>query len=908
MGGERRGVGAVRPAVLTRLIWVLAVLAAVTLPVGPAAAGGHRPRLVIDEGQVQDHHFAAHPVTGRPASLPEDEPYAPGGADAERCTEYGTCLEADLELRLPDDLGVRDVLLELGFHWDSSKDSEIGARLYAPMEGGGRRVVKGSSSTIEPGRTELILANPSSRHMTLQAWTARGEAVPFRLRAVLRVHDRTEEGPHRVRAAAPGAGAGEHPLEAPLPATSQASTASVGPAVPAAAGASQPPTPPAGALPPSERLQGLAATATGHDGPGTPPVGSLLLPALCAAALVIGTGAGVVRRRRALPRVPRLVDLPLSVKLVLPFALLIVITGAVGTVVTTRYLGARAAAEVDNTLLASGTAADAFLRDQEFLLLDAARYGANVEGMADAVAARDTEGTLRALSSVAAVHRSVDVVAAVGPYGSSIADLVRQGDQASPHEGADWSSVPQVGLALQGSADAAGDKRSGFVRTARAPLLVVAAPLRPTSPVGAVVVGVDADTLARQAAERAGAGVVLFDGAGRMLASSIDGFRLTEMAEVDRPAHERATVRGRSFAVRRQPLVLRGERVGSIAVATPERGTFAAARGTALRLSMLVLFGMAAAIGLAVALRASVVRSVTPIVETSRALGRGDLSARAAVRGDDELAELARGFNHMAERLEAGVVDLERRVTERTQQLQQLYSQSVEAAEARRQFFAAVSHEFRTPLFAIKANAELLLDPELRPTASEEVGEYVATIERATARLIDRVDELLSLARAESIVPDVVAVPVDLSALVLEVGAMLEGLGRSHGVTVEVVADEAVATVGDRDRLVEVVSNLVSNAVKYTPEGGRVDVEVLTAGEVSILRVSDTGVGIPPEAGDRVFEPYFRVAGSEPAGGHHATGLGLAVTKLIVEAHRGRIGHAPRAGGGTVFTVELPRR
>src|SRR6185295_1400261 len=211
------------------------------------------------------------------------------------------------------------------------------------------------------------------------------------------------------------------------------------------------------------------------------------------------------------------------------------------------------------------------------------------------------------------------------------------------------------------------------------------------------------------------------------------------------------------------------------------------------------------------------------------------------------------------------------------------------------------SHELRTPLSLVVSQSELALMKERSP---EEYREALRSIERAALRMKAVVEGLLTLARADARQLPLAKERVPFASVVEETAALLGPLAVQRKVAVTVHA-EAVDVEGDRDRLREAVSNLLSNAIRYTGEGGRVDVSVAPGPAGAVLSVADTGIGIPEKDRAHVFERFYRVdeARSRDKGG---SGLGLAITKWIIEAHRGTISFTSEEGKGTTFTVRLP--
>jgi two-component system phosphate regulon sensor histidine kinase PhoR len=223
----------------------------------------------------------------------------------------------------------------------------------------------------------------------------------------------------------------------------------------------------------------------------------------------------------------------------------------------------------------------------------------------------------------------------------------------------------------------------------------------------------------------------------------------------------------------------------------------------------------------------------------------------------------------------------------------------------RTDFVANVSHELRTPLTAIKGFAETLgssgFDDRVR------AAHFVSIIDRQAERLSRLIDDLLILSDLELGKMPVRVRPVALAPIVREVADLLAEPARRGGVELVIDVDPDVRVQGDPDRLTQVVSNLLDNAIKYTPDGGRVRVVGRhVAGTSSVeLAVEDTGAGIPAEDLPRLAERFYRVdkARIRELGG---TGLGLSIVKHIVQAHGGSLRFASRVGVGTTVTVELP--
>ncbi|MCX7849967.1 ATP-binding protein [Thermus sp.] len=225
----------------------------------------------------------------------------------------------------------------------------------------------------------------------------------------------------------------------------------------------------------------------------------------------------------------------------------------------------------------------------------------------------------------------------------------------------------------------------------------------------------------------------------------------------------------------------------------------------------------------------------------------------------------------------------------------------LEADRLKGEFIAAVSHELRTPLAVIMGLAELLREEGLSPSAQESVD----LILESAFRLKTMVDNLLDTSRLEAGRFEVAKRPVNLKPLLQELARSFQGVARLSGVDFQVELGELPLLEADPDRLVQVVGNLLSNAFKFTPPGGQVRLRARPEGESLLLEVADTGPGIPQEELPRLFQRYARAKNAR-ARGVSGTGLGLFISKHIVEAHGGRIEVESEEGKGSLFRVILP--
>jgi len=225
-------------------------------------------------------------------------------------------------------------------------------------------------------------------------------------------------------------------------------------------------------------------------------------------------------------------------------------------------------------------------------------------------------------------------------------------------------------------------------------------------------------------------------------------------------------------------------------------------------------------------------------------------------------------------------------------------------ADMRRDFVANVSHELKTPLAAIRGYAETLRDGALHE--EETALRFTERLLWQCRRLQALLDDLLTLSRLESVAQAAVErEPVDLAALAQRAVEVLAAAAREKRIRLQVREEPLPRIPGDADGLERLLVNLLDNAIKYNRPGGEVTLRLAPAGGQAVIEVSDTGIGIPPEALGRIFERFYRVdkGRAREEGG---TGLGLAIVKHLAQSHGGRVEVESRMGRGTTFRVFLP--
>lgn len=285
----------------------------------------------------------------------------------------------------------------------------------------------------------------------------------------------------------------------------------------------------------------------------------------------------------------------------------------------------------------------------------------------------------------------------------------------------------------------------------------------------------------------------------------------------------------------------------------------------------------AVAVLLGVLLARTLTRPLRELTTATRSVAQGDLSQKVPVRSEDELGELAASFNQMS-------ADL------------------AQSRDLRRQLTADVAHDLRTPLSVILGHSEALSEGVLPPSS-----ETFHVIHDEARRLSLLVEDLRTLTLAEAGELRLTRRPVATQALIERAVAAYSPRAQHQDVTLEVAASPDLPEVNaDPDRIAQVLDNLLSNALRYTPAGGRITLAARGAEDKVQLVVQDSGPGIPAEELPYIFERFYRGNKSRQRREEGGSGLGLAIAKSIVEAHNGRIWAESAPGQGVTFITELP--
>jgi len=302
-----------------------------------------------------------------------------------------------------------------------------------------------------------------------------------------------------------------------------------------------------------------------------------------------------------------------------------------------------------------------------------------------------------------------------------------------------------------------------------------------------------------------------------------------------------------------------------------------ALHGLVRTLVIAVPLALALAAGGGIFLARRALKPVDEIAHTAQEIEENDLSQRINVNTKDELGRLAATLNEMIGRLE-------------------------KAFKRQKQFTSDASHELRTPLAVIEAESTLALQKERPPN---DYRQSLDIVSRETRQMSSLIDKLLTLARADAGKEQWNFAEVELDKLISNLSTDVEVLCQEKGLSFQLGQTQDLVVKGDEARLRELFMNLLDNAIRYTPAPGTVSLSLRREGQMAVVSITDTGIGIPAKDIPFIFERFYRVdkSRSRAEGG---SGLGLAICRHIAEAHGGKIEVESQVGAGSTFSVWLP--
>lgn len=346
-----------------------------------------------------------------------------------------------------------------------------------------------------------------------------------------------------------------------------------------------------------------------------------------------------------------------------------------------------------------------------------------------------------------------------------------------------------------------------------------------------------------------------------------------------------------------------GDQTFTVVAETPSSKALTLAYNTVIFTALLVLVALVASVITALWIVNQIVKPISSLATTARAIQLGDFSQRSHVDRQDEIGQFSAAFNEMTAAIQKREADL----VEQAKELRIATAKAKESARVKGEFLANVSHELRTPLNAIIGFSDMLMAGMSGPL-NEKQTHKLERLKENGKRLLALINDLLDLTRIEAGRLEMVENPFSPRALAERMTAQMESLALESKLNFETVISPAIPDTlyGDEKRIEQVVVNLLSNAFKFTKEGSvTLNINTNPADHTWNIEVTDTGIGIPPHAINVIFEEFRQVDGSYSRA-YKGSGLGLSITRNIVRMMGGKISVKSAIDSGSTFTVTLP--
>ena len=614
-------------------------------------------------------------------------------------------------------------------------------------------------------------------------------------------------------------------------------------------------------------------------------------------------------------------------KVILPYLLLTLIVAVTGAYVVTRLVSSSLSERLSNQLLEAGHVVSDSMARQEIRHLESARIVAYTQGLGEALQAGDGDQVARLAKPVASGLNVESLLVfnlaglesfhSIKQSNGTIMDVSQRGqpptlsivEKILAENNPD--SLPQRELALDSV-----DGRYYYFTT----VPIIAG----NQVVGAVVVGTSLNTLLPYLESTSLADVIIYGTNGQAIASSLggEGTEAVFLRTISIPAKDYEdillqdnTVQGENFqadgrwySLARGPLKVGSDPVGVFAMILPL--DFVVQSSSVNRNYYVLLYSMAmlAVILIGYFVARLIIDPLSKLVRTSRAIASGDLTRRTDIQGTDEIGVLANTFDAMTENLQQRTLELEK--TNRI--LEQM-------DRAKMRFIHVTGHELRTPLTLVQGYAQMI---QVKSNENDDFAKYSAGILDGSSRMVEIIDSMLDISRIDTNQLEVIRSQIEIQLVVEKVIAVFRAAlkERNISLTINGLADLPVIHV-DEELLYKVFYHVIGNAIKYTPDGGRITVAGRAIGDSSRaeieITVQDTGIGIDLENQELVFEKFYQTgevllhsSGKTKFKGG-GPGLGLAIARGIVNAHHGRIwlqspGHDETTNPGTTVYVRLP--
>jgi signal transduction histidine kinase len=356
------------------------------------------------------------------------------------------------------------------------------------------------------------------------------------------------------------------------------------------------------------------------------------------------------------------------------------------------------------------------------------------------------------------------------------------------------------------------------------------------------------------------------------------------------------------------PLIVSGNQQGSVLVAQPIENLFSVSRNIqVILITVTSTFGLTA-LWFWIAAFLAFTRPLAQLTQATTNMSQGDLKQKvntSYLLFRDEITILSENFNAMAENLSDSYASLEEKVEQRTHQLAEARDEAVAANKSKTEFVSVVSHELKLPMTSIKGYSDLMLAGATGPLNENQTG-FLTTIRNNVNRMATLVSDLADISRIESGNLRLEPRSVPVWDVIDEVVSLTrtQVTQKNQTVTVDIPTELPKAWC-DRNRLAQILTNLVSNANKYTPEGGEITVQAIRKNGVIQVKIQDNGLGMTPEDQEKLFSKFFRSA-DEKVREAPGTGLGLSITKNLIELQGGKVWFESEFRQGTTFYFTIP--
>lgn len=616
----------------------------------------------------------------------------------------------------------------------------------------------------------------------------------------------------------------------------------------------------------------------------------------------------------------------IRLKVILPYFLLTIVVASIGLYVITNLIATRQEERLKNQLLDAGRVVSREFNRQERNRITQARQIAYTEGLVQALRAGDRPALERVVRPLAESARLQEVYV-IDLQGREQLHLLQNADGALERIEGEVGMGKAAWLApLLVASGEVSDRIWG-----RNPLdgryyhysaLTVVEGRRVE---GVVVIGAALETVLPELKNFAIADIILYDGEGRIIAATLpiqetdpqaqDAFALDLLTlrqiheSSDLVLGENFALAGRSYSIARDVLQVSQRNLGVFGVILPLDFVISLAQES--RNGYLFLFGAIAlgVVGVGYLVSRPLIVSLQRLLQASLAVAGGNLEQRTHIRTDDEIGELARTFDEMTARLQA-----------RTEELQKTYAVLEQMDRAKASFIEVAAHELRTPLTLVKGYTQMLA---LKFKDEPEAAALTHGILEGAERMQEIVSSMLDVSRIDSNILKILPEDVNLGVVIGRARKTFEQALQERNLTLAVQGVDSLPLIqADPDQLYKVFYHLLMNAIKYTPDGGRITiyghlVETPQGEEEVEIVFSDTGIGIDPQHHQLIFEKFYQTgevymhsSGKTKFKGG-GPGLGLAIARGIVQAHGGRIwvespGHDEARCPGSQFFVRLP--